>query len=303
MKRLLLFLIVLLPSTLTAQWQRTNGLPASGSKNLLRYNQDSILCNIGSEVYLSTDDGQNWALIPQTGGVNLINAYTNGRFILMYDYYDSANELTYTNDFFQTIHKVNVPVKAIAYEFFVWNNYIHFMSDEGLFRSMDNGLNWQKINDQQFYLIQVLPDRILGFAYTQLYQSCDGGLSWDALPTLQPCGYPKGLLVHGDTLWQFAAGYQRSTDGGHTWEFAGSFGLHEVDQFLWHKGSIFARKNARFYRSDDQGSSWVLKILPADVGVVTQVISTEEALILSNYRKNAIYRSTDNGESWQVASR
>jgi photosystem II stability/assembly factor-like uncharacterized protein len=155
---------------------------------------------------------------------------------------------------------------------------------DGLFRSADLGLTWQRLgtglSSRDIHALAIIPSRdhapqILAATNNDLNLSGDGGETWQPLAIeqslpwaycralAQPWGHPEVLLLgQGNGPPGSAGVIGRSVDGGHTWKAADmpglanstvwNFATHPADANLIYASSV----SGEVYRSTDQGMSW-----------------------------------------------
>lgn len=135
----------------------------------------------------------------------------------------------------------------------------------GLYRSTDNGLNWQDISDGYTntavgYAISKPGGLYMATFSYALRRSYDAGQSWDLLPT-PDWTFSKNLVVNSS-------------------------------------GQIFISTDNSIWRSDDDGDTWTQLTVAANVTqLASLVISPDDELYAGSFN-HKIYRSTDNGDTW-----
>jgi len=146
-----------------------------------------------------------------------------------------------------------------------------------------------------------------------LFRSTDGGLSWERIATTDEVGSAcSGIAIDPtdpDTIHVTGnRGYVRSTDGGATWDvrlgaWASSVVLNPLDPSVVYVG----RHNIGVYRSTDGGTSFtqLTNGLPSsNVRRVLLAISASNPNVLYTAIINpgagllGLYKTTDGGESW-----
>lgn len=141
-----------------------------------------------------------------------------------------------------------------------------YVGAKGVYKSTDNGKHWVNTNlpseDRQVYGIAVMPDgQILAMARSSVYRSTDKGLSWKTVSDYAPDG-PMGLIV------------------------------------LANKRVLMGGLNHGLYCSDDCGSTWI----QIKTDFVTRFIysfATDITGAIFASTDDGIFRSTNNGDSWE----
>jgi photosystem II stability/assembly factor-like uncharacterized protein len=258
-----------------ATWAKVN---ANSATNFVIKSSEQIFAAIGAGVLRSVDGGSTWT------------AANNGL----------TNRDTYT-----------IALKS--------NGDIFVGTRSGVFRSSDNGDNWVEVNAG-----------LLGFNATALVTAADGKVLTGIGRSPLGCGNGSGGFVF------------RSENNGNTWEKAGAgLPVNDVNALTKNsKGEIYAGTTGGLYRSSDNGSTWTAdqtgmgarsvralttkpneKIFAGtDAGVFRStgsgsawhsVLSNRNILALASNSvgdvfagadSGRVFRSTDNGNTWQAIS-
>lgn len=284
-------------------------------------------------VYRSTDNGDNWSMIPwdnwqlqdysRAVGSDSENDFyigTNQCGLLRLSNRDTAYS-------FIPAGFSSVMVNAIATNS---SGHVFATVDSGVFRSTNNGQNWTKIlapiyqrptfkvitgltNSQgTIYALKSLQGNS-GF----LFRSIDNGDHWDSLGNRGPVlgVSPGGMIFQG--IPGGLSPIYRSTDNGDNWtQFSGMDTVGDyVDPFCFafnsqnhiFAGSYLASGWGGIWRSRDSGYTWenIPKGLPGGrqndgvnaMGAVN-VLGINSKGIIFAATDSGFYRSTNNGESW-----
>ncbi len=189
----------------------------------------------------------------------------------------------------------------------------------------DGGATWSPVNLSSYAMLSVAPDgTIWAVSYESLSKSTDLGKTWTVMRTWpsQQSGYPtlvvKGALVLlaqqnfvYDPLQggRYVTTFQRSGDGGVTWETlsplglpAGFFSFSGIDFSDASVGSFAV--NSDLYRTTDGARTWTKTAEPPGVGSGY----ADQRLLLPGVRYRGYYDtsykyshqiSEDNGISWR----
>ena len=264
-------------------WERTGGPPYGSYEIAVASNGDiwasNWTINFGSEIYLSTDNGNTW-----------VQKYNGG--------FEEGSIRTIV------IHPTN------GYVFFGTNGY-------GLFRSTDRGENWKNVTGYRgVWSILFTPSggMYLGGGGSEgIYYSSDNGDTWIAKSNGLPDNTVKSLVLGADgTLYSGMNwnGVYRSTNGGDNWLPPSNY--TDVDSrglIIPNNGLMFATAGeAGILKSTDKGISWnqVNTGFTVDKDAnqiiynpITREIFVNDAVYFSGYNF-WVYRSTDLGASWEL---
>ena len=248
-----------------------NGNIIAGVKHI--FNEDS------TSIYLSTDKGNSWNKIYDClldDDVTAMVVTSNGNiFIAIY------NELYYTNKIIKSTNngatwiEVSIPNLYGTVECLEVNSLDHVYAgaEEGIYRSVDYGENWINIS-VNYYLYSVQAMEISG----------------------------QGLIFAGLGSGQI----YRSINSGETWEpvYNGSYDTEFEAISINSNGIIFAGINFTYGEDDssyilhslDNGQNWVLNYSFSNTRINTiESDSTGSVFVGTDF---SIYRSSDNGTSW-----
>ena len=186
-------------------------------------------------------------------------------------------------------------------------------STAALLKSSDCGTTWARCslpgNMYYVYSLLVSPaDHNTVFAGT-LYGVCrstDAGLTWTQQST-NNYNY-RMVFAPGDPNTMYSAAYAtvyRSTDAGLTWSAPGSgiqgTTVRTVLTVPGENSSVYCGSSAGMFKSTDYGLTWNEIDHGMDIGkiAVVSVQPSEPATVFAEFVDNAIFKTTDDGESWQ----
>jgi photosystem II stability/assembly factor-like uncharacterized protein len=298
------------PISLHAQWTKANGLPGGRVNYFLNYG-DTALTQVGDILYFSDNEGQSWlpVLSPLQG--SLSPSVTDGKTIIGSEYDPSSQQYTSyrTDDFFQTFHPITLLDTVEVSNFFLKDGYIYCSDNRNLYRTNNDGSNWEKIPVPFHYLpLMVDEQRLTMVNLSFISQSMDGGFTWDTL--LQFQGNVIQTLQHDSQIYLFmqnpANGCYFSGDYGQTWQNFVGTGFDQVYGFEWHKGSVYGFDAKNLIKTSDSGQTWTEILFPPSYySPAFCGISTGNTLLiggLPSVESAALYRSTDDAISWQAAN-
>ncbi len=276
-------------------WQKVNnGLPLIILSDKTVYDlatagDNIVYAAIGGYFFRSTDGGKSWTNYRQVEGLT-------GRF-------QNINHLLPAGDSGEVIYAGS--------------------RGEGLFKSVNGGLSWIKLNYQGNFITGLAVDNdntvYVSSAYGLIAKSTDGGKSWRRIDNSLPRqeGNIQSIVIAGasrDRLYVaiYGGGVFKSADGGKSW-----IGLNEGLPDLWVRkvlavgkngGTLYLRTESgyTYVRDEDKGDdSWrkfdLEKINYPILSLLT--VGDQGNIIYAGCGSGGIYKSTDEGDSWEERNR
>ncbi|HRK81593.1 MAG TPA: T9SS type A sorting domain-containing protein [Saprospiraceae bacterium] len=187
-----------------------------------------------------------------------------------------------------------------------------------LYRSADQGLTWEALSSPfdasgmdypYIYLYSTQPGvfaELDNDHVSTLYRSYDNGTSWTQVSIPYELYDTKVRDLHtvGNKLWGiFSGGAAASDDGGETWEYR--LAPHGTSQFSSYGDTLFAGCSYGFFKSYDQGQSWLSGNLhDQELGIgelsvsITAMHSHQGKLYLSSDR--GLFSTINDGIEWRL---
>jgi len=172
-------------------------------------------------------------------------------------------------------------------------------SNNGIYRSLDNGSNWLHfVVDNTYSAITDLSkndEYIYAGTFNGVYSSVDTGKTWNGLgPAYSILSvYAKDSTVfaciHGGGLF-------RSGNYGQSWT---PIDGNHFYSYMLHENKIFAGTFSGIYVSNDNGMNWDLTDLTNKI--ITSLSKNDKYFFAANYTYG-IYRSDDYGISWSESN-
>lgn len=186
--------------------------------------------------------------------------------------------------------------------------------NNGVYRSSDNGLTWQRASRGLPGRLSVNALAALGnavFAGTDrgVYRSTDNGAHWTtANEGLEDNGVIRGavraLLARGSLLFaglsdnfSFSGGLYISADGGQSWQRVAEVNAGITALTATSTAIFAAASNFGVYRSTDNGQSWTLAGLDAPLLSGINALAARGATIFAGGLVG-LFRSDNNGQNW-----
>jgi hypothetical protein len=264
---LLLFYNILYSQT----WQKLDNL---NNNNVLSIAQDDNNIYLGTEsgsFYISTDKGNNWVL----SNSNLIDSF----------YYS----------------------KAIT----IFNNKVYVGTSIGIFVATDSGKSWNNINNELTLINNIFVFRNNIYSYcsnNKLYFSTNEGINWSEILSIYSTygtidSFPKYSYCcssNNDTLFcgMYWSGLYLSVDSAKSWIFNKLITESQIiDIFVSKNKLYFINMDAgilELYISTDYGINWKYRECLNSQFKITDYNNT--IIIATHY--GGIYYSKDLGDNW-----
>ncbi len=220
---------------------------------------------LGSAIYRSVNNGGSWTAISGTSNVSALGivgesifAGCNDGKILRSD--DDGESFTLVNDLGTTLG-----VRDIAN---IGINIFVCIPEDGVYKSVDNGVNWVAVNSgltsEVFVLYANATYLFAGTSDGGIFRSSNNGSTWTAINTGLIGLYISSIIEKGNYL--FVATYDngtsngiyRSSDNGDTWEAVntGLSTLDILDLYVFGNVILAGALTGEIFRSVD-GENWI----------------------------------------------
>jgi photosystem II stability/assembly factor-like uncharacterized protein len=291
----------------------SNGLP--GEYNLIySLYADSNLLLAGYRalgIFKSSNGGDEWFL--SSKGIANVSVYDleskeNRLFAVTED--ADYGLIFRTDNNGEKWHLSNEGATIIGYKaFYNDGDYLWAGSfGDGLYRSSDDGNNWEKISISIFfpsYISALTGNDSAVFIGTEgfgidVYKTTDNGNSFEELNVP---GSGDITALHSTSEYLYAGrttGVYRTSDNGNTWVAVNSvFPANVFIQDIDGKGSFIyvSTLNSGLFRSSNNGNDWE-EIGSGIIDDVVYSIETINEKIFAGTKENGVFYSEDNGATW-----
>ena len=301
------FGIILLTSTVTAQWSNQSPVPtfldvrgvASPTTERVFIATDDNSFDDGGSLFESTDGGVSWVQrdIPFSLGNPL-----NGIFFI-----DSLTGWVYGNENYRTTDGgttwTQLPFLGSTYFMEFYNDSLGIATGNfGQYISYDGGDNWVA-SPNGIWAFDFTDDLTgLGISDTALFRTTDGGITLTPVYTgdAEAVEYLTSTVAIGiaDSL------FIRSTDGGVTWTAGDSavgrnhlVAVSGTVMLAWGRSGSFPDYDDRILRSADGGQNWTDLGEPMPAGVYAFTAVDPQTVVAADLSGN-MYYSADAGLNW-----
>jgi photosystem II stability/assembly factor-like uncharacterized protein len=235
MKYLLCLIIYCFPlNDLYSQWVET--FNANGVIRCMSVNGSKLFVGTSDALFLSTNSGESWKPLTSISApedIGSLAVIDSNIFCGMYRkiMHSTDNGLTWSNYF---ILEINGGFESLV---LVDTKLYAGTSSDGIYYSIDNGLNWYKINNpllKNANCFAVTGSKKSGYkifagTYSGIFLSTDNGVSWAEMSTGLTNKGVFSLVFNGENLYAGTfSGVFVSTNYGTTWD---NIGL--VNEEVW----------------------------------------------------------------------
>ncbi len=268
-------------------------------------------------LYRSTDDGTTWSNVNKTIGLGgtvqafISNPLTHHLFIAtatpswgIFRSTDGGATWDSVNTGLTTTRVSSLTSSANGY-LYVGTQY------GGIFRSTNDGASWSNMNSDvsSSIVVTMAVNPANGFIFANTFgsvtRSTDSGNTWTYYTSNVPAiDYVKGIYVMPDGNLFATTSYDGnylSDDQGQTWKQANT-GLANTSVsaiLVTPTGStLAAAENGHLFRAAGTGDDWLFDWLFGTTPVTDLAIG-RSGMIFAGTRGAGVYRSTDDGVTWQ----
>ncbi len=287
--------------------QKNNGLSNINITSIAISGNKIFAGTIDGGIFLSSDDGNSWSEVNTGINNSIVNNITKIDTTLFLSnrngyYFDSLGFQKFKGSLFLSTNNgdnwIVTDLKYEANKFAKTGNTIFAATTDGVYKSINNGLNWNLIgfaNKNILDLIAKGDTIIISTWYNGIYISLNNGISW--FQNNQFASVPS-LALYNDTIYAgtYNNGVIMSTNFGNSWtQLITNISLYNDVQFI----SLVKSGNKIFAASPedgiiislDNGNNWHFSNNSA-----MEIVLANNLIFAATW--NGVYYSSDFGINW-----
>ena len=298
-------------------WEDISFLPYYESVTVMCTTGDKLIATDFSDTYASTDNGENWNIIPSVG-YQIFSLYARGDTVFA----GGQNEIYRSVDGGNTFILIEIPfnfdIVNIYSMTFLGQNLFMGTSYDGVYKSTDNGAFWESANegmgpkDVRALTVTQSSYLVAGSYYAGVYKSTDIGLNWNKSVTGFPAGAAILSMFNSDRgiLAGTRDGLYSTDDNGTSWEkLTGendTINYGEVRGIATRGLEIYAAITYQFngivYKSTDFGVTWKRSGngFASDISFMSGIAVSGNNILAGS--DHGLYYSTDDGNTWLLSN-
>ena len=299
--------LILLAQPIRSQWTQTPG-PYGGKVNSLIAHTDRILAGTDGGLFLTTDNGSNWARwdvdsYPSEGPRAL---YSSGSILLAgfvsYGVYSSTDDGLHWTRSESLLYGGVYTFTSVGSTFFAGTR------GGGVFLSADSGKFWTPVNTGLTNLnvnaLATYGNHLCAGTDSGVFVSTDNGSNWTRASTgISPWRVVKALAFNGPVLFagvENGRAYFSADFGGYWTQVVNGLICSHVYSFAVSGSGVFAATNMGVFFTANNGTNWTkVNTGISNVGINTLLYSGTNLFAGTD---GGIFLTTNDGYSWTKAN-
>jgi photosystem II stability/assembly factor-like uncharacterized protein len=278
--------------------------------NGLGFDGEKVVAATSSGIYHLMEDGVTWAQFDDAKTkVNIKSIAVRGDTIWASVEYPNPGTLLTTVDGGVTWSEVNKGTNLINSIVIDKNDVLINISNEGIYKSSNQGSNWQVVRNNSSYggSLSGGSSKLSFISTYSVYTSSNNGETWSQKNDIPYYNYS---VIYATDQYVFVGlwggGVVRTPIAGNgAWQFVNKgIMAHQIHDILVKDASIFVGLENSFVRlSKDEGLTWEQKKDSYNLFGAhgDKIVSTDFGLFVDT-RSAGVVRSSDNGNSWVFKS-
>lgn len=181
------------------------------------------------------------------------------------------------------------------YSFAANGNNLYAGTGFGIYKSTNDGVNWNKIYNYQASIIAVNDNYIFRDSWSGIFKSSNDGITWVNDPNIG--GQTESITTIGPNVYVCAYGLFKSTNYGTTWDTSIMSYEYYPKRMLLLGSNIFIGESYRLLKSTNNGLNWNTIL---NHGVWSMAYIPGQKIFVGS--DSGVYVSTNNGTNWNIIS-
>ncbi|OQX86225.1 hypothetical protein B6D60_06620, partial [candidate division KSB1 bacterium 4484_87] len=301
-------------------WTEITNFPGYGAGTIALNDSNHIfIATWQGQIYRSRDNGENWESIYQdnTGGtIQEIGFNSHGDIFIgtaVYNNGVSEYRLSRIPAAGGTAENLFLAYTYLGQFKIASDGSIFIATTNALYRSTDNGQTWAEIYQGLTHFMTnsfaAAPNGAVFFSALPmpLLKSTDRGLGWQKIGTNnRALDLSYSVAVHNNGVYALVdSGVYKSTDYGESWQRLTPENISSAKSITWDNGgtAYLQCTNNHLYRTTTNEQTWVAMNTDAFSTIdINQIFALPTGTLFAGVDSLAVFRSTDQGNSWTSAN-
>ena len=269
---------------------------------------DTVFAASGDDLFISYDSASSWTALSTEGleGGDVTSLALPGNDLYVgtpHGYYKSTNGgADWPAGNFKLANMCIMYLASKGDTIFATDEPGGGMGPPHLYRSIDNGINWNSIKkfNGGISTLHVRGDDVFVGCADTLYRSTDNGITWSTIGA----GIQVSCVaaIENTVLVQtYNDGIYRSTDNGNALQAYDNFPDTTIYSLAVNEEYVYAGAAERIFRSSDNGLNWEA-VNSGNTKIWAYRLAVKGNVIVAGGNEGSVVISNDNGQSWTTVS-